>query len=98
MGGKTDHSLSAKPGSATPMATLTADEQSARRTADLFAESFAGDEAAVSLVDAGAGQWCVTVFFRAAPDEAALRALAATAAGPQAGSALLLGRLAAQDL
>jgi ribosomal protein L11 methyltransferase len=87
----------------TQAAVLETDEQAARRVADLFAESFAPDEIAVSLVDtrqstdAGPGQWCVTIFFRGRPDEAALRELAAVAAGPHAGQALRFETIAAKD-
>jgi ribosomal protein L11 methyltransferase len=89
----------------TPLATLETDEQSARRVADLFAESFAADEIAVSLVDtgqgdaqgAGKGHWRVTAHFAAPPDQAAMRELAAVAAGAQAGEALRFETIAARD-
>jgi ribosomal protein L11 methyltransferase len=86
----------------TQLAVLETDEQSARRVADLFAESFAPDEIAVSLVDTGQGvasgsPWRVTIFFRGYPDEAALRELAAIAAGREAGQALRFETIAAKD-
>jgi ribosomal protein L11 methyltransferase len=87
----------------TQLAVLETGEQSARRVADLLAESFAPDEIAVSLVDIGQGaepgqsRWRVTVFFRDRPDEAGLRELTALAAGPEAGRALRLGTIAAKD-
>src|ERR1700722_10293887 len=93
----------------TALATLETDEQSARRVADLFAESFAADEIAVSLVDTGQGEghddkhddkhgrWRVTAHFAAPPDQAAMRELAAVAAGPQAGEALRFETIAAKD-
>jgi len=87
----------------THLAVLESDEQTARRVADLFAESFAPDEIAVSLVDMGRGAatepggWRVTVFFRERPDAAALRELASVAAGAQAGQALRLDTIAAKD-
>jgi ribosomal protein L11 methyltransferase len=86
----------------TRLAVLETDEQSARRVADLFAESFAPDEIAVSLVDTGQGvasgsPWRVTIFFRTPPDEAALRELAALAAGREAGQALRFETIAAKD-
>jgi ribosomal protein L11 methyltransferase len=81
----------------TTIATLTAEEQSARRLADRFAETFFTDEAAVSLVDAGQGRWCVTCYFRANVNEAAVRALAISAAGAAAGKALRFERIAAKD-
>ena len=81
----------------TMIATVTAGEQSARRLADCFAEAFFTDEAAVSLVDAGQGRWCVTCYFRANVSEAAVRALAISAAGAATGAALRFGRIAARD-
>ncbi len=79
------------------LASLESDEHSARRIADLFAESFAANDAAVALVDNGQGRWRVAIYFCAAPDQAALRALAAVAAGPQAGKALRFARVATRD-
>jgi ribosomal protein L11 methyltransferase len=87
----------------TQLAVLETDEQSARRVADLFAESFAPDEIAVSLVDTGQGaesgqnRWRVTVFFRERPEDAVLRELAGVAAGPEAAKALRLETIAAKD-
>jgi ribosomal protein L11 methyltransferase len=85
-------------GTATSAARLETDEQSARRIADRVAESFAVDEVAVSLVDAGAGCWRVAIYFRAAPDAKTVRALImAAAAGPDAAAALRFERVAAKD-
>jgi ribosomal protein L11 methyltransferase len=81
----------------TRIGTLTADEQSARRVADRFAEAFFADEVAVSLVDAGHGQWRVTFYFRSNVNAAAVRALAMSAAGVAAGKALRFERVAAKD-
>jgi ribosomal protein L11 methyltransferase len=81
----------------TTIATLIADEQSARRITDCFAEAFFADEAAVSLVHAGQGRWCVTCYFRANVNEAAVRALAIAVAGVAAGKALRFERIAAKD-
>jgi ribosomal protein L11 methyltransferase len=81
----------------TTLAVLDTDEQKARRVADLFAESFAADEIAVSLVDTGAGHWRATIHFAAPPDEAAMRALTAAAAGAEAGKALCFETIAAKD-
>jgi ribosomal protein L11 methyltransferase len=87
----------------TRAAVLETDELSARRVGDLLAESFAPDEIAVSLVDTGQsapkerGRWRVTIFFRNAPDEAALRELTAVAAGIDAAQALRFETVAAKD-
>jgi ribosomal protein L11 methyltransferase len=93
------HSIAAKAGSATWTATLTTDEQSARRIADLVAESFAADAVAVAvaLVDAGRGAWRVAMHFLKRPDRNAVRALVVAAAGPKAGKALAFTQLAAKD-
>src|SRR5262249_17958624 len=80
----------------TTIATLTADEQSARRVTDCFAEAFFTEEAAVSLVDAGQGQWRVTCYFRSNVDEGAVRDLAMSADLPAAGG-LRFERIAAKD-
>jgi ribosomal protein L11 methyltransferase len=81
----------------TVVGVLETDEQSAHRIADLFAESFAADEVAVSLVDNGAGRWRVAMHFRAAPDEKMIRALTAAAACNAAAKALRFERAAAKD-
>jgi len=83
--------------SSTAIALLETSEQSAHRIADLFAETFAADEVAVSLVDNGAGRWRVAMYFRAAPDETMVRRLTAAAAGKAAAKALRFERIAATD-
>jgi ribosomal protein L11 methyltransferase len=79
------------------IATVTVGEQQARRLADCFTEAFFADAAAVSLVDAGQGRWCVTCYFRAKVSEAAVRALAISAAGATTGAALRFELIAAKD-
>jgi ribosomal protein L11 methyltransferase len=81
----------------TVTATLTADEQSAQRIADRFAEAFFADEPAVTLVDAGHGQWQVTFYFRAPVDQAAVRDLLAEAVGAGIADALRFDCVAAKD-
>jgi ribosomal protein L11 methyltransferase len=83
--------------SSTAIALLETDEQSAHHIVDLFAESFATDQTAVSRVDIGAGRWRVAMHFRAAPDEKIIRALTAAAAGNAAAKALRFERVAAKD-
>lgn len=80
----------------TAIATLETDEQSARRVADLFAESFA-DDVAVSLTETTPGTWRVTLYFQRAVDEASLRDLAAIAGGATAAAALRFKTIAAKD-
>jgi ribosomal protein L11 methyltransferase len=81
----------------TMIATLTADEQSARLIADGLAEEFFAEEVAVSLVDAGQGQWCVTFYFRSDVEERAIRDLATSTAGRAVGKALRFARVTAKD-
>ena len=95
------------PFAETVLAVLETDEQAARRVADLFAESFAADEVAVSLVDTeqntgqcadtGQRKWRVAIHFAVAPDEAAMRELAAAAGGAEVGKALRFETIAAKD-
>jgi ribosomal protein L11 methyltransferase len=84
-------------GTPTTVGLLETDEQSARRIADLVAETLPADDIAISLVDNGAGQWLVAMYFRAAPDEKILRALTAAAAGNTAAKTLRFERVAAKD-
>jgi len=81
----------------TTVGLLETDEQSARRIAELTAESLPADEFAVALVDIGAGRWRVAMYFRAAPDETMVRALTAAAAGDAAAKTLRFERVAATD-
>ena len=85
------------PHTATSVAVLETSEQAARKVTDLAAEYFVGDDVAVSLVDSGAGRWCVTIYFRATPDRKAVRGLIAGAAGPAAAKALRWQQVAAKD-
>jgi ribosomal protein L11 methyltransferase len=83
------------PPADTVIATFSAAEQAARRLADSFADTF--DGGAVSLVDAGQGQWRVTFYFRSAIDEGGVRDMAIAAAGAQAGTALRFEHIAPRD-
>jgi ribosomal protein L11 methyltransferase len=91
---RSDTRSSGKP---TVVGLFETDEQSARRIADLVAESLPADEIAVALVDIGAGRWRVEIHFRAAPDEKIIRVLTAAAAGDAAAKALRFARAAATD-
>ena len=77
--------------------TLTTDEHAARRVADIFAEGLCAEEVVVSLVDTGREGWRLSLFFRAAPDEEAIQALATQAAGAAGGRALQFERIAAKN-
>jgi ribosomal protein L11 methyltransferase len=82
---------------AIPVARLETDEQSAHRIADACGEGWAVDDVAVSLSDLGAGRWRLAIYFRAVPDQEAVRALVAAAAGHAAARRLRFERLAAKD-
>jgi ribosomal protein L11 methyltransferase len=77
------------------IAALETDEQSARRIAGLFSEVF-GDDVAVSLSDAGQGNWRVALYFYRPIDEATVRDQAAIAGAPAA-AALRFERVTAKD-
>ena len=79
------------------VARLETSEQTAHGIADLVTESFAAEEVAVDLWNAGDARWRVSIHFRAAPDQDALRALVAAAAGAEAAKALVFERIAARD-
>ncbi len=81
----------------TTVATLTTDEESARRIADRFAEAVFTEQVAVSLVDAGQNRWGVTFYFGSDVAVAAVRAVVIAAAGAAAGKALHFARLATKD-
>ena len=77
----------------TTLARLACDEATARRVADRLADSFAAAAAAFE----GPDGWSVEAHFAGAPDEAAVRACVAAAAGEDAGAALGFETLAATD-
>jgi ribosomal protein L11 methyltransferase len=83
--------------SATSVARLETDEQAAHRLADLAAESFAAEDVAVSLSDAGGGRWQVAIHFRGPPDPKAVRAVVASAAGRKSAQALSFARVKTTD-
>jgi ribosomal protein L11 methyltransferase len=76
---------------------LETSEQTAHRIADLVTDSFAAEEVAVDLWNAGDARWRVAIHFRAAPDQDTLRKLVATAAGAEAANALVFARITARD-
>ncbi len=84
-------------GAQTAIATLETSEQGAKTFAALFAECFADQDAAVSLVDNSRGRWTVAIHFRDPPDRRAVRALAAAAVGDDAAKGLTFARVAAKD-
>jgi ribosomal protein L11 methyltransferase len=78
------------------LARLATDERTARRITDFFAESYDPAEAAAGAFEHGTG-WSVAIHFRDRPNETAVRALVALAAGPAAANALAFQTVAARD-
>jgi len=76
------------------IASVETDHRAAHRLADACSERF-GDEAAVSIVDAGRGRWQVTLYVDRAVNAELVRKVAATAG--IAASDLRFGRIAAAD-
>lgn len=87
-------------GAVTAAARLETDEQSARKIAAAFDETFGDGDIAVSLVDngeEGQGGWTVAIHFSRSGDETAVRRLVQTAAGAAAASALIIEPVAVKD-
>jgi ribosomal protein L11 methyltransferase len=85
------------PSSSSVVARLVTDEATARAIVDGVAASFDTLEAVASAQIAGPGQWAVAVHFRDPPNEAAVRALVALAAGREAANALVFSAVQAED-
>ena len=73
------------------------DEQTARRAADLLAESLDEGEAAISAFEGPTGRWDITVHFADAPDEARIRELVRLAAGDDDAQAVSFDTVEARD-
>jgi ribosomal protein L11 methyltransferase len=83
--------------SSSVVARLATDEATAWAIVDAVAASFETLEAVASAQIAGSGQWGVAVHFRDPPNEAAVRALVALAAGIEAANALAFSAVQAED-
>src|SRR5215831_4072317 len=83
--------------SSSVVARLVTNEATARVIVDGVAASFDTLEAVASAQIAGSGQWAVAVHFRDPPNEAAVRALVALAAGREAANALAFSAVQAED-
>jgi ribosomal protein L11 methyltransferase len=81
------------------VARLTMDERTARRLSETMAEILPADEVAISAfeLDEATGQWALEFVFETATDEAALRALISTHAGPDAAKTLHVSNLQPKD-
>ena len=74
-----------------------ADEQSAKKAADVLTEVFLDGEAAVAAFERPDGRWDVTVHFANAPDEALVRQLVTNAAGGNVAATLTFDTVEARD-
>jgi ribosomal protein L11 methyltransferase len=82
---------------ATVVARLSSDASTAQKIADALAESFEAGQFAASAFEEAPGRWSLAIHFRRQPDEAAVRALIASAAGSAAARALVFETLAPMD-
>ena len=82
---------------ATAVARLSSDASTAQKIADALAESFEAEQFATSAFEEAPGRWSLAIHFRQRPDEAAVRALIASAAGTSAAHALTFETLAPGD-
>src|SRR5262245_20115543 len=83
--------------SPTAVARLSTDAATARRIGDALAEVFDSEAVAASAFEEPDGRWSLAAHFRDRPDEAAVRALIETVAGPDAAQALVFETLAPTD-
>jgi ribosomal protein L11 methyltransferase len=81
----------------TTVARLTCDEPAARRLLATLGESLDAGDTVCAAFEGDGGQWQLAIHFREAPDEAAVRALVALAAGEAAAHALAFAPLADAD-
>ena len=81
----------------TTIARLACDQLTARRLAAYLGESLEPEATACAAFEDDGGQWQLAVHFRERPDEAALRALVALAAGEAAAAALTIEPVAPAD-
>src|SRR5262245_64006738 len=82
---------------ATTVAQLTTDEATARRVMDVVAESFDPLAAVAGASEDGPGRWTVAIHFRDPPNETAIRALIALAAGPDAANGVAFETTTPED-
>ena len=81
----------------TTVARLACDQPTARRIAAYLGEIFGADDTACAAFEGDCGQWEVAIHFRTPPDEAAVRAQVAIAAGDAAAGALRIEQVAPAD-
>ena len=81
----------------TIVARLSCDEPTARRLADELDDALDPDDCVLGGFTTVDGQWRLELYFRMAPNEPAVRALVAKAAGSEAAAAMHFESLAATD-
>lgn len=81
----------------TVVARLVTDEQTARALAGALDETLDPDDTAAAAFEGEDRTWQMAVYFRVAPDEAAVRTLVRLAAGEDAARALIFEPLAEKD-
>jgi ribosomal protein L11 methyltransferase len=82
---------------ATAVARLSTDAAAAQKIGDALAETFDGQEVAVSAFEEPDGRWSLAIHFRDPPDAAALRALIAATTDAATAQALVFETLAPTD-
>src|SRR5215510_3240438 len=85
------------PPVAITLARLATDAATARRASDAVTEGFNAEDVATAAFEEADGRWSLTLHFRQRPDETAVRALIAAAAGSAAANALVFETLAPTD-
>jgi ribosomal protein L11 methyltransferase len=83
--------------SPTVVARLSTDAATAKKIDAALSERFDASEVATSAFEEPDGRWSLALHFRERPDEAALRALIASAAGADAAKGIVLETLAPTD-
>jgi len=78
-------------------ASVSTSEPQARQILDALAESFDTTQVAVAAAEAGDGWWTVSLHFREAPNQTAVRALIGLSAGAEIANALVFERIGATD-
>jgi ribosomal protein L11 methyltransferase len=78
-------------------ASVSTSEAAARHLLDALAETFDSTHVVVAASEDRDGRWTVSLHFHEAPNETAVRALLALAAGPETANALVFARDGAAD-
>ncbi len=78
-------------------ALVSTSEGTARHLLDALSESFDTTTTVVAAAEDRHGRWTVSLHFRETPNETAVRALVALAAGPETANALVFETIAATD-